>query len=131
MFKINILELEELQKAMQAYAGNVEETITDVLHNEAGILIQDSIRRIIPESGITWRGKRAAAKSGKSLQSVTNENLSVTVKSSKNYQYLYFPDDGTSTKRHVGNQQFFAKGAEAVANEVVNRCIARLTEDFK
>jgi len=131
MFKINILGIEELQKAMQEYAGNVEETITDVLHNDGAVLIQDSIRRIIPESGITWQGKRAAAKGAKSLRSDNNENLSVTVRTTKNYQYLYFPDDGSNTKNHFGNQQFFARGAEAVTNEIVNRCIARLTEDFK
>lgn len=124
-FRINIGEFEELQKAMTEYTGNVEEVINDVLHNEGGQLLQDSIRRLIPVSGRDWKGKGKAAKSGNSLTNV-NANLSVTVTTTKKYQYLYFPDDGTSTKKHVGNKQFFATGAENVKNDIIERCIGRL-----
>lgn len=126
---LNAEAIENLEKAMIDYQGNTEKTINDVLHNEASPLIQDAIRRLIPESKKTWKGKKAAAASAKSLTDV-KENLSVTVKTTKTYQYLYFPDDGTNTRRHVGNQQFFQRGGESQIDEITNRCITRLTENF-
>lgn len=128
-FEINFADFEKLQNAMKEYQGNVEETINDVLHNQGGELIQESIRRLIPESHKNWKGKAPPAKTGNSLRSV-NENLAVTVTTTKKYQYLYFADDGTSTRRHVGNQQFFNKGGEAVKDDIINRCISKLTQNI-
>lgn len=126
---INITEFDRLQNAMKEFQDNAETTINDVLHNQAGQLIQDSVRRLIPMSGRTWKGKKAPAKTSNSLRSI-NGNLEVTVKSTKRYQYLYFPDDGTNTRKHVGNQQFFRKGGEAVKDEIIERCINKLTNNF-
>lgn len=126
---LNAESIADLEKAMIDFQGDTEKTINEVLHNEASPLIQDAIRRLIPESKKTWNGKKAAAASAKSLTDV-KENLSVTVKTTKPYQYLYFPDDGTNTRRHVGNQQFFQKGGDSQIEEITNRCITRLTENF-
>ena len=76
-FKLQFTEFDELQKAMANFQGNVEETINDVLHNEAGPLAQDAIKRLMPTSGKTWKGKKKAAKSAKSL-TLKKENLAVT-----------------------------------------------------
>ena len=130
VFSLNAEAVEKLQQHIQDYQGNVEAAINDVLHNEAGDLAQTAIRNLIPVSGITWKGKKPAAKNAKSLENV-NGNLSVTVKTTKAYQYLYFPDDGTNTKRHVGNQQFFARGGETVQDEIVQRCVNKLTTKFE
>lgn len=127
---INAESFDRMQEALKRYQGNAEEAINDIFHNEGATLIQDSIRLLIPVSGKTWKGKPAPAKSANSLQSV-NGNLSVTVKSAKKYQYLYFPDDGTNTRRHVGNQQFFLQGAEAVSDDIIERCITKLIENFE
>ena len=129
VLELNVESLDDLQRAMIDFQGNTENAINDVLHNEASQLIQESVRRLIPESKKTWKGKKAPASSGKSL---TDEkgNLSITVKTTKQYQYLYFPDDGTNTRRHVGNQQFFQRGGESQTDEIINRCIKRLTEAF-
>lgn len=123
-------EFKKLQEAMKRYSGDVESVINDVLHNQAGQLILDEIRNLMPESKRDWKGKKAPAKSGKSLM-IVNGNLSVTVKTTKNYQYLYFPDDGTNTINHVGNQQFFLHGGENQAEEIVNRCIGGLINAFE
>lgn len=128
--RVNAEEVEKLEEAMKAYQGNVEAAINEVLHNDGAELIQDSIRRLIPVSGKTWRGKAPAAKAGKSLQSI-NENLAVTITTTKKYQYLYFPNDGTSTRRHVGQKYFFEKGGEAVKDEIIERCISKLTNNFE
>lgn len=130
MLKINVAEIDKLHEAMKNFQGEVEPIINDVFHNQGGELIQGSIRRLIPVSGKTWKGKAPAAKTSKSLQSV-NTNLAVTVKTTKKYQYLYFPNDGTNTRRHVGNQQFFEKGGDAVKDEIIERCITNLTTNFE
>ena len=104
--ELEIKDFERLQTAMKEFQGDTEETINDVLHNEASPLIQESIKNLIPVSGRKWKGKTPPAKTSKSL---TDEkgNLAITVKTTKKYQYLYFPDDGTNTERHAGNKQFF------------------------
>lgn len=129
VLKMHIMELDELHKHMKEYQGNTEDAINEVLHGKAGTLISDEVRRLMPVSGKHWRGKKAAAKSSSSLMNV-NENLAVTVKTKKAYQYLYFPDDGTNTRRHVGNQQFFKRGGEAKTDEIINLCIGKLVDDF-
>lgn len=127
---INVQEFERLERALRSFPGNAEATINAVLHNEGGLLMQEAIQPLIPQSGKTWKGKRAPARVGNSLRS-TNENLAVWVRSTKSYQYLYFPDDGSSTRRHVGNQQFFLRGAESVKGEVIDRCVGRLIQTFE
>lgn len=127
MFKIEFAEVEKLQQAMQEYVGNTEEAINDVLHNYAGDRVQVDILRLMPVSNKT-RGTHA--KHSKSLRNVFG-NLSVTVTTSGKYSYLYFPDDGTNTRRHVGNQQFFARGGDAATNDIVERCVTRLTNEFE
>lgn len=128
--ELEIKDFERLQTAMKEFQGDTEETINDVLHNEASPLIQESIKNLIPVSGRKWKGKTPPAKTSKSL---TDEkgNLAITVKTTKKYQYLYFPDDGTNTERHAGNKQFFKRGAEATQSEIVDRCVGRLVNNFE
>ena len=127
---LDISQFDDLQKAMKEYEGNTEQTINDVLHNEAGQLIHDAIKPLIPSSGKEWKGKKTPARVSNSLQKV-NENLAVTIKSKKDYNYLYFPDDGTNTRRHIGNQQFFRRGGESQTEEIIDRCIIRLVSGFE
>ena len=129
LLTLNSDDVAALEQYMKEYAGNVEEAINDVLHNEASPLAQESIRNLIPVSGRRWKGKAPAAQTSNSLRSI-NANLSTTITTTKRYQYLYFPDDGSSTKRHAGDQQFFEKGGEAVKDEIIERCIGRLTNNF-
>lgn len=128
--ELNAADIEKLQQAMKSYQGNTEAAINDVLHNEASVLAQDAIRRLIPVSGKNWRGKKPAAKNAQSLRSVEG-NLSVTITTTKNYQYLYFPDSGESTKRHAGRQYFFERGGESVKDEIIERCINKLVTNFE
>lgn len=128
--KLDVSGFEKLQKAIKEFQGNAEDAINGVLHNEGAQLIQESIRQFMPVSGASWKGKKPGAKSAQSLQS-TNGNLSVTVSSTKSYQYLYFPDDGTNTRRHVGDQQFFRRGAEAVTDDILERCVGKLINNFE
>ena len=56
--------------------------------------------------------------------------LTVTIAARGRYHYLYFPDDGSNTRRHVGNQEFMRRGAEAAAGKIIDICLGRLAEAF-
>ena len=127
---LDISQFDTLQKAMKEYQGDTEQTINDVLHNQAGPLIHDAIKLLIPRSEREWKGKNPPASTSNSLQKV-NEHLAITVKNRKDYGYLYFPDDGTNTRRHIGNQQFFKRGGESQTDEIINRCVKKLVNNFE
>lgn len=128
-WELSLLDVDRLQIAITDFQGSAEDTINEVLHNEAGDLIQEKIKLLMPVSGANWKGKKSAAKFSNSLRN-DNGHLSVTVRTAKSYQYLYFPDDGSTTRRHAGNQRFFARGGEDARDEVIDRCINKLVEKF-
>lgn len=130
VFQLESTEFNRLQQAAKNYPRSAEKAINEVFHNEGSPLIQEAIRNLIPVSGRSWNGKRTAAKSAKSLTDLKGQ-LSVTVKTTYNYHYLYFPDDGTNTRRHAGNQQFFLKGGESQQETIVDLCIKKLVDGFE
>ena len=130
-YELEYDELDELQKAMEDYGEGSRRIINDVLHGEGGLKIKDQIHMLIPSSGRSWRGKRAPAASADSLQQVNTEMMAVTIRSKTAYNYLYFPDDGSNTRKHAGNQQFFMRGAENASESVVELCLGKLTEQFQ
>lgn len=131
MFYLDFGDVERLQDAIKNFSGNAENAINEVLHSqEVSELAYEKIKYFMPVSGKRWKGKKPAAKTGKSLRSDTG-NLSLTVRSTKAYQYLYFPNDGTNTKRHAGQQFFFERGGEAAQSEIVERCINKLINNFE
>lgn len=121
--------VEELSKAIREYEGYAGEAINDVLWNEGAPLIQEGIQRLLPESGRTWRGKKPAAKRAAPFTQ-ENSTLAVTIKTKYAYHYLYFPDDGSTTRKHAGNQQFMYRGAEDKQEEIIDRCVKRLIDKF-
>ena len=123
-------EVERLFNVVKDFPQNAEEAINDVFHNEAPGMVSETIKLLMPMSGREWAGKAPAARTSKSLTSET-ANLSFTVKSTTKYNYLYFPDDGTNTRRHVGDQHFFRDGGEMRQHEIVDRCITRITKNFE
>lgn len=127
---INATQIDKLQRAITNYEGNAEKIINEIMHTKANLMIQETVLQLMPVSGRTWPGKKGAAKVSRSLTDV-KENLGVTVKTTKSYQYLYFADDGTSTKHHAGNQQFFMRSGEMKENEIVNLCINGLVHGFE
>lgn len=128
--EINATEYEQLLGAMENYAGDVTRVINGVLHGEGYDLSESEIRKLIPVSNRNWKGKKAGAKAAKNSLRKIAEPLAVTVATSTNYSYLYFPDDGSNTRHHAGNQQFFWYGGENAIDDIVERCIEKLTDDF-
>lgn len=133
-FDLDYTQAERLQQAMENYQGLAGREIDDVLHNEGGKLINDEIIRLLPESGRKWKGKKIAAKRTQPFRQF-NGSLSVTIASKTAYNYLYFPDDGTNTKHHIGYKgtprDFMLHGAESQTSEIIDRCINRLIETWE
>ena len=129
-FELDAKDYDSLVLAMSRFPKNAEAIVNEVLHTEGGQLIEEEIRRLMPVSGVKWKGKKPAAKTGNSLMQ-ENGNLSVTIRTRKDYHYLYFPDDGTTTRSHHGEKYFFLGGAENQQHEIIMRCINRLVADFE
>lgn len=126
-------DFERLIKAYKNIPDVADKSINEVLQNEASPIIVKSIQGLIPESNRNWAGKLPAAANSKSVaeRKKDRKNLSITIGSTSKYHYLYFPDDGTNTRRHIGNQQFFLRGAEAKQSEIIDLCINRLVGDLE
>lgn len=125
-------ELDQLAEAMQQFGEGSGQIVDEVLHGEGAEEIKQRIAGLLPASGRTWRGKAAPARSvmpGQFKQD--NESQAVTIVARGKYGYLYFPDDGSNTRRHAGNQRFMERGAEAAADRVIDLCLGRLVDAFQ
>lgn len=129
-FTINSDDFEGIQNVISEYGDIGRSVINEVLHGDGAKKIQDEIMRILPYSGKIWRGKKTAARNAQPFTK-REGNLEVKIFSKSTYGYLYFPDDGSNTKRHYGDQQFMRKGAENAAPDIIERCLGRLTNEFK
>lgn len=128
---INYEEINALQQVLQDFGDNAYKTVNSVLHSSAIPIIENNIQLLLPSSGRKWKGKVTAASSTNPLRDDTNELLSVTIRSKTPYNYLYFPDDGSNTDRHQGNQHFMQRGADNSHNRIAELCTAKLLENFK
>jgi len=126
-------DVQSIAERIMEAGENAENTINHILHNQGGKLIEEEIIRILPQSGRTWNRKKKAAGSTQPFQR-SNENLAVIVKNKAAYQYLYFPDDGSNTKHHIGYhgipRNFMKKGAENKTQEIINLCLGNLINGF-
>ena len=115
-------------KPLAAFPGGVGHIIQSVLRDDVPKIAMPAIKNLMPVSGKDWKGKKPAAKTSNSLRASEIFHLSITIRTQKNYQYLYFPDDGTNTTRHVGAQWFFHRGGVSVQDEIINRCVKEITD---
>lgn len=126
-FKLEYEQTEKLISAMEEFGTGSGKVIDEVLHNEGGKYISDEIKGLLPESGRKWKGKKTAARRTQPFRQ-ENNSLSVAVVSKTAYNYLYFPDDGTNTKRHRGQQYFMWRGAQNQTDRIIDLCVSRLIE---
>ena len=130
-FTLNASDLDKLQEAMNKsllYPGPI---VDSVLRNEGADLIKKNITMILPSSGRNWKGKGRSAKAAMPASFKQEDGqLSVTIVARGKYHYLYFPDDGSNTIHHAGNQQFMRRGAQASSAKIIEMCVGRLLEGF-
>lgn len=124
-------DAEVLVKAIAQFEGDAEKAINKVLHEEAGPLIYEEINPLINPSGRKFKGHSKSAKNSPWPRYDTDENLEITVGAKSKWHYLYFPDDGTNTQRHSGNQRFFERGGTKAVPKIVARCLTVLNETWK
>lgn len=133
VFYFEVDKFEKMLDIMEKFSdkAQTERVINEYLHEKGGEIIRDNIQKILPVSGRTWRGKKQAASQTNPFL-IKKENLAVVVKTKGTYNYLYFPDDGTNTEHHAGNQQFMFRGAtdsqDRIVNEVIDELVKRLEE---
>lgn len=124
-FHLEYKQTTDLASAMEKFGKGAGRVIDEVLHNTGGQLISDEIMNLLPVSGRKWSGKKMAAKRAQPFVQ-ENGSLSVAIKTKSAYNYLYFPDDGTNTKRHKGEQYFMWQGAENEAEHIIDLCVSEL-----
>lgn len=129
-FKLDMSSVEALQSHIEQVGAGAGQIIDTVLHGSGAEEIKKEILPLIHSSGRTWKGKRGSAKSANPF-SQENDQLAVTIKSRGYYHYLYFPDDGSNTIKHAGNQQFMMRGAENAAGKIIDECVEKLVEKLE
>ena len=129
-FSLDTESYNKLFELMQEFQGEAPKTVNEVFWNEGGPIINEAIINLLPQSDRKWQGKKTAAKRSAPFTQENGE-LSVTLKTKNAYHYLYFPDDGTNTKRHAGEKYFMFGGAEASQDEIIEICIRKLLEKLR
>ena len=130
-FALDASEFAKVAEAIERFGAGSGKIIDEVLHGEGAQTIKDRIAPLIPSSGRRWKGKGTAARMAMpGAFKQDNGSLSVTVAARGKYGYLYFPDDGSNTLHHAGGQDFMYRGAQNASQEVINKCIEKLTESF-
>lgn len=130
MFALEGDDFEQLMDSIKEYGEGAADIVTEVIH-DSGDLIYDQIDPLINPSGRTFRGHSSGAQGSSWQRYDTGEPLAITVSTTPSRHYLYFPDDGSNTKRHFGNQQFMLKGAEAAAPTILEKGIDALIDNFE
>lgn len=123
-------DFDQLVSAMVDYGEGAADIVSDVIH-DSGDLIYEQIDPLIHPSGRTFKGHSSGAQGSHWQRYDTGETLAITVAANSSRRYLYFPDDGTNTTRHAGNQQFMLRGAEAAAPAILEKGIEALIENFE
>lgn len=126
---VDFSQFDRLVAAIKEYGEEADEIISDVLYDDGAIYIGEAAQRLIHASGRTWKGKAPSAKMVYPFKH-KHGNLSVTVSTEARYGYLYFPDDGSNSRRHAGGQHFMRRGAESVKHKIIDLCIAELKENL-
>ena len=132
-YTLDFSEVIDIEMAIEMYGQGSGQVIDKVLHGKGARIIKRAIPPHIHPSGRDWLGKAdsiAGKPSGGDRLSQDNGNLQVTIAARGRHSYLYFPDDGTNTMNHAGDQQFMRLGAEDQQQNIIDLCIDDLAEKF-
>lgn len=129
-YRLEVGDVDALASAMSKAGERAGSIVDGYLRDQGAEAIEREISARLPESGRRWRGKKTAAKKTKPFQRKFSP-LAVTIQSKSDYDYLYFPDDGSNTKRHRGNQHFMRGGAEAALDGILDGILSQLSAIFE
>lgn len=123
---------EQLQEKMERFGKGAGQVIQGVYNEFAAKEIKQNILPLVHSSGRVFRGHRQGAKAAGPEKVFTHQvkDLSLVVRTNGKFGYLYFPDDGSTSRKHAGQQHFMQKGLDRSTDTIIERCLAALTEDF-
>ena len=123
------LEQKQFNEIMQRVAGigaDVETALNDYLHSTAPDIIKPAIVGLVPVSDRNKKHARNNAPFGRQ----ENYNLAVKVITSKEFNYLVFPDEARGTSKVNAPQDFTGRGLEATIPDLINDMTARILEQL-
>lgn len=130
-FEIDAKELDRLHEWAARLGEGSEDAINRVFHgSEAGDIAKQAIDAGISPSGRRFKGHSGSAQGAAWANFKREENLALTVTTKSKYGYLYFPDDGTNTRRHVGNQRFFERGGKVASPRIIDMCVKEIIKEL-
>lgn len=129
-FALDDEDFADLLAGMEAYGAGAADVVSEVVH-ASGPDIRAEVDARMPQSGRTFKGHRSGARGSAWQRYDTGERMAITVGTTASRRYLYFPDDGSNTRRHAGMQNFFGEGAEAAAPQIMERAMDALISTFE
>lgn len=130
-YSIDYQELDKIENLFNEFPDTAKAAVNNILHSDIAVdMVEDNIKPLLPSSGRHWKGKGAAAASTQPFRKGPNELLTLIVRSKTKYNYLYFPDDGSNTVHHMGNQHFMQHGAENSLGAIADLCAANVINEF-
>lgn len=122
-------DVDGLAGIIDQYGEKARTAINEVLHGSGADVIKNNITNLLPVSGASWKKKAPAAKSAMpGAFTKVDKNLGVEILAKGRYGYLYYPDDGSNTRSHAGNQHFMIHGAEASTEEIIDQVLRKIME---
>ena len=116
-FELNYNSISEFAKRFDAMPAEVESIINNFLHGEAPEIIRPELSGLIP---ISDRNKTHAAHNKNAFGRQENYNLSVKLITSRNFNYLVFPDEGLGTSYINEPQNFTGRALEQATPELAD-----------
>ena len=126
-FELKSEDVQKLQQAIQQYGGNAEKTINELLNSEVKEIFIKSITNLIP---VSEKGK-IHAKTSNPLRGDMKGNLTLYIHTNSKFHYLYFPDEGEGTSKGKGPDDFMGRGIDAEYDNVMNRILEKLQNEWR
>lgn len=126
-FSLKNEDLERIQQSIINFEGDAEEVINTYLKKTTSKILKKSIINLVPVSKEKYpsqQGKNHAKMNNPFTSTVSN--LTLTIKTKKEFNYLYFPQMGEGTSKGKLANDFMEKGIEAEYDNVINGMLEKL-----
>ena len=125
-FASDTKRFDELLKQFNGTVSDVEKVLNEYIHNEAPKKITPSIVGLVPVSDRDKKHARNSNPFGRQ----ENYNLAVKILTSKQFNYLVFPDEGLGTSHKNQPQDFTGRGLETTLPDLLDDMLMRLQNEI-
>lgn len=119
-------EFDNLVKSLSGYGAEVESALNEYVHSEAPRKIRPAIEGLVPVSDRNKVHARNNAPFGRQ----ENYNLAVKLITSREFNYLVFPDEGLGSSAGKTPLDFTGRGLEAEMPVLIDEMSQLLQEKF-